>query len=175
VLSTREVYKNPWIRLREDQVTRPDGNRGIYGVIECRAAVGVVAVTEDEQVYLVGQYRYPTQRYSWEVVSGFCEPGETTLEGARRELREEAGLEASDWTYLGDYDISNSVTDQVGHIFLARGLTECGADPEPTEEFTLRLLPLADAVREAQCSAIVQTYSVASLFRAWHHLRGDLA
>jgi 8-oxo-dGTP pyrophosphatase MutT (NUDIX family) len=142
-------------------------------VVELKAAVGVIPVTPDGRVYLVGQYRYATERYSWEVVSGFAEPGESMVEGARRELREEAGLIASRWDYLGDFDVSNSVTDQVGFIYIARGHSDCERAPEPTEEITVRLLPLEEAARESQNGAITQAFSVAALFRAWHHLRGD--
>lgn len=174
VLGTREVYKNAWIRVREDQVLRPDAAPGIYGVVEFEPAVGVVALTEDQQVFLVGQYRYATQRYSWEIVSGYADAGEDVLDAAKRELCEEAGLTASDWLLLGTAEISNSVTDQIGFIFLARGLTAVEATPDGTEELALEVVPLIEAVRRAQSGEIRQTFSVASLFRAWHYLRGDL-
>jgi 8-oxo-dGTP pyrophosphatase MutT (NUDIX family) len=174
VLETREIYRNPWIRVREDRVVRPDGNPGIYGVVEFEPAVGVVALTEDEQVYLVGQYRYATEGYSWEVVTGYADPGEDPLASAQRELREEAGLTASDWTPLGHMEISNSVTDQIGFLYLARGLTIGEPTPDGTEELSLRILPLAEALRMAQTSEVVQAFSVAALYRAWHYLRGDL-
>jgi 8-oxo-dGTP pyrophosphatase MutT (NUDIX family) len=171
VVGSREVYRNAWLRLRHDTVLRPDGSPGIYGVVELEPAVGIVAVDDRERVWLVGQYRYPTQRYSWEIISGFAQPGEEPLAAARRELREEAGLTAQQWDYLGDFDVSNSVTDQVGFVFLARGLSPCPADPELTEELSLRQLPLEEALREAAQGSIVQAVSVAALFRAWHHLR----
>src|SRR5205085_1690176 len=131
VLGTRPIYENPWIRVREDRVIRPDGQPGIYSVVEFQPAVGIVALTENEQIYLVGQYRYPTETYSWEFVSGYCEPGEDLLEAAKRELREEAGLTATEWTALGHSEISNSSTDQVGYIYLARGLTAGEPHPDP--------------------------------------------
>src|SRR5262249_45758250 len=90
VTGTREVYQNPWIRVREDQVIRPNGAPGIYGVVESTPAVGVVAVTTDERVYLVGQYRYTVEEYSWEIITGYSAAGEDLLAGAARELREEA-------------------------------------------------------------------------------------
>ena len=101
VLGTREVYLNPWIRVREDKVLRPDGEPGIYSVVEFQPAVGIIALTNDEQIYLVGQYRYPTGTCSWEFISGYCEPGEELLVAARRELSEETGLTATRWTALG--------------------------------------------------------------------------
>ena len=96
-VSTRVVYDNPWINVREDEVVRPDGQPGIYGVVHFKnIAVGVLAV-EDGEVYLVGQYRYTLERYSWEIVEGGCGEGEETLDAARRELEEETGLRASNW------------------------------------------------------------------------------
>src|SRR5439155_7079061 len=93
VLGSRQVYENAWIRVREDDVIRPDGQPGIYGVVEFQGlAVAIIALTEDEQVYLVGQYRYPTDTYSWEVVEGTSEAGEEPLAAAKRELSEETGL-----------------------------------------------------------------------------------
>jgi 8-oxo-dGTP pyrophosphatase MutT (NUDIX family) len=173
VVDTREVYRNAWLRLRHDEVVRPDGSPGVYGVVELEPAVGIVAVDQRDQVWLVGQYRYPTQRYSWEIISGFAQPGEDPLAAAQRELREEAGLTAAEWTYLGDFDVSNSVTDQVGFVFLARSLSSGPADPEPTEDLALRRVPLAEALREAAEGGIVQAVSVAALYRAWRHIRRD--
>ena len=170
VLGTRQVYANPWMRVREDQVLRPNGAPGIYGVVEFVPAVGVVALTADEQVYLVGQYRYPTDGYSWEIVTGYADPAEELVRSAQRELREEAGLSAGTWTSLGQCHISNSVTDQVGHLYLARELTVGEAQPDETEELSVRTVPLAQALAMAQASEIVQAFSLVGLYRAWHLL-----
>jgi 8-oxo-dGTP pyrophosphatase MutT (NUDIX family) len=170
VLGTRRVYANPWMRVREDQVLRPNGTPGIYGVVEFVPAVGVVALTADEQVYLVGQYRYPTDGYSWEIVTGYADPSEELVRSAQRELREEAGLTAGAWTSLGQCHISNSVTDQVGHLYLARELTLGEAQPDETEELSVRSVPLAQALAMAQASEIVQAFSLVGLYRAWHLL-----
>ena len=166
------MYRNPWLRLREDQVLRPDGQPGLYGVVEMVDAVGVVAVTDDERVYLVGQHRYPTDHYGWEIVAGYGDPAEGALASARRELREETGLSAADWTPLGLCHVSNSVTDQVGHLFLARGLTEGASEPEGTEQLAVRRVPLAEALAMAQRGEVLQAFSLVGLYRAWHHLRG---
>jgi 8-oxo-dGTP pyrophosphatase MutT (NUDIX family) len=175
VRSSREVYRNSWLRLREDQVLRPDGHPGLYGVVEMVDAVGVVALTGDEQVYLVGQHRYPTDHFGWEIVAGYGDPSEGPLASARRELREETGLSAADWTPLGVCHVSNSVTDQIGHLFLARDLSPGAAAPDETEELAIRTVPLAEAVRLAQSGRIVQAFSLVGLYRAWHHLRADAA
>src|SRR5437868_652855 len=101
-LSSRTVYTNDWIKVREDQVIRPDGKPGIYGVVETRIATGVLALTPDLQVYLVGQYRYPMDEYSWEIIEGGSDDGDDgALLTAQRELQEEAGLVAEHWEPLG--------------------------------------------------------------------------
>ena len=98
-LGSRPVYENPWIKVREDQVLRPDGQPGIYGVVEFKnRAVGVLPVEDDGAVWLVGQYRYPLQAYSWEIPEGGSAAGETPEETARRELQEETGLTAGIWS-----------------------------------------------------------------------------
>jgi 8-oxo-dGTP pyrophosphatase MutT (NUDIX family) len=165
-LDSRVAYTNPWITVREDRVIQPDGRPGVYGVVECNPAVGVVALTADGHVYLVGQYRYPMDEYSWEIVTGYTEPGEDLLIAAQRELREETGLTASNWTSLGHCHISNSVTNQIGHLYLAQGLESGVAAPEPTENLTVKAVPLREAMELAQSSEIVQAFSLVGLYRA---------
>ena len=146
-LSSREVYANPWIRVREDEVLRPDGSPGIYGVVTTGLAVGVVALTDADEVVLVGQWRYTLDAYSWEIVEGGAGRDEDGLTAVRRELVEEAGYEADHWERLGhDIAISNSVTDEIARVWLARGLRPVPDDPDPTEELQVRLVPFDDAV-----------------------------
>ncbi|WP_372595124.1 NUDIX domain-containing protein [Actinotalea sp.] len=125
--SSRTAYENPWIRVREDTVTRPDGGEGIYGVVEVRhPAVFVVPVTEDDEVVLVELFRYTTGRTSLEVPSGGSD-GQEPLLAARRELQEETGLVADTWQRLGGMDALNGVCHAPEHIFLARGLRPAAA------------------------------------------------
>jgi 8-oxo-dGTP pyrophosphatase MutT (NUDIX family) len=174
-LSSREVYRNPWLRLREDQVVRPDGQPGLYGVVELTAAIGVVALTADERVTLVGQYRYPTERYSWEIVAGFAAPGEDPAAAAARELREETGLTATRWSSLGECQVSNSVTDQIGYLFLAEDLRNGAPAPDPTEALAVEAVPLADAVVGIAGREISQALTLVGLYRAWFRRRGGSA
>lgn len=164
--SSRVVYANPWITVREDDVVRPDGADGIYGVITTRVATGVVALTDDDRVVLVGQWRYPLEQYSWEIVEGGTDDGESPEQAAARELREEAGLVADHWEELGaPVHLSNCFTTEEGRLYLARGLAEVGADPDGTEELTRRLVPLDDALALVDDGTITDAMTVIALLR----------
>ena len=170
---SREVYVNPWIRVREDHVIRADGQDGIYGVVEFQnIALGIVPVTDDGTTYLVGQWRYPLGLYSWEIPEGGGSLSVPALESAQRELAEETGLTASRWTDLGLFHLSNSVTNEVGRIFLAQGLTLGTAQPEGDEVLSVRRLPLQEAYAMALDGRITDGVSIIGLARAVNHLRG---
>jgi 8-oxo-dGTP pyrophosphatase MutT (NUDIX family) len=163
MLDSRRVYENPWISVREDSVIRPDGEQGIYGVVHYKnTAVGVVPV-EDDHVYLVGQYRYPLERYSWEIPEGGCPEGEETLEAARRELKEETGLEARSWSKLGEAFLSNSVADEHAVWFLATDLVAGEPQNEGTEVIGVRRVPLREAVAMAMDGRITDALSMLAL------------
>jgi 8-oxo-dGTP pyrophosphatase MutT (NUDIX family) len=134
-------------------------------------AICVVPLAENGDTFLVGQYRYTLDIYSWEVPEGGGSKDEPPLEAARRELREEAGITAERWTYLGEAHLSNSVTDEAGCVFLAEGLTYGDAEPEGTEDLALRRLPFADAVEMALTGEISDALAVVGLLRAEHFLR----
>jgi 8-oxo-dGTP pyrophosphatase MutT (NUDIX family) len=171
-LSSRPIYANPWIKVREDQLIRPDGNPGIYGVVEFQNwAIGVVPLADNGDTFLVGQYRYTLDLYSWEIAEGGGAKDETPLAAAQRELREEAGITAATWTYLGEAHLSNSATDEVGCVFLAERLTLGDAEPDGTEDLRLRRLPFAEAVRMALTGEISDALAVIGLLRADAYLR----
>ena len=172
-LSSRLAYENPWIRVREDRVLRPDGHEGIYGVIELRPSVAVVALNAEREVALVGQWRYPTGKYSWELPRGGSAPGETDLRAvAARELAEEAGVQAADWELLGSVDLNNGVTNNVEHLFLATRLTACARHPDPEEQIVMKWVPLTEAVGMALGGGIAEVCSVAALLIVERRLRG---
>ncbi len=158
-LSTRIVYENAWIRVREDQVIQPDGAPGIYGVVEFHGCVGVLPIDADGNVHLVGQYRYPLQQYSWEIPEGGCHPGEAPLEAAQRELREELGLVADKLELLGTSHLSNSVSDETAYYYLATHLTQREATPEGSEQLEHRVVPFAEALRMVLQSEITDSLS----------------
>lgn len=165
-LSSKVVYENAWIRVREDQVLRPDGNPGIYGVVETRLATGVVALTPEEEIYLVGQHRYPFDQYSWEIIEGGSDDEESALDAAVRELREEAGLEAEHWEPLGpEIHLTNCHSNERGYLFLATGLREVGANPDGTEELALRKMPLAEALAMVDSGEITDAMTIMALLR----------
>jgi 8-oxo-dGTP pyrophosphatase MutT (NUDIX family) len=164
-LAAREVYDNPWIRVREDAVVRPDGEQGVYGVVHYKnLAIGILAV-EDEFIYLVGQYRYPLDKYSWEIPEGGCEEGEDPLAAARRELEEETGLRAANWEKVGEAHLSNSVSDELAIWFLATGLSQGEHKPEGTEQLKVRRLPFREALAMALQGEITDALSLLAIMR----------
>lgn len=171
--SSRVVYDNAWITVREDEVVRPDGADGIYGVITTSIATGVVALTDDDHVVLVGQWRYPLEQYSWEIVEGGTDDGEDPMTAAARELREEAGLAADHWEPLGGpVHLSNCFSAEEARLYVARGLHEVGADPDGNEELTRRLVPVDDALAMVDDGTITDAMSVVALLR-FARRRGD--
>jgi 8-oxo-dGTP pyrophosphatase MutT (NUDIX family) len=162
-VSSKQVYENPWISVREDRVVRPDGEPGIYGVVHYKnTAVGVLAI-EDDHVYLVGQYRYPLEMYSWEIPEGGCPEGEEPLSAARRELWEETGLRAARWRKLGEAYLSNSVADEYAVWFLATGLVSGEGRPEGTEKLSVRRVPLREARAMALDGTITDALSLVAI------------
>jgi 8-oxo-dGTP pyrophosphatase MutT (NUDIX family) len=168
---TKLVYSNPWIQVQEHQVLNPAGNPGIYGVVSFKnVAVGIVPIDSQGFTYLVGQYRYTLNQYSWEIPEGGGPIGEEPLETAKRELLEETGLEAVDWLFLTPIHTSNSVTDESGFIYMARNLKQGKADPEETEELSIWKLPLAEAISMVERGEISDSLSIAGLLMAGRKL-----
>lgn len=164
-LSTREVYDNKWIRVREDQVINPSGGRGIYGVVEFKnRAVGVVPIDHEDHTWLVGQYRYTHNRYEWEIPEGGCPHGEELLACAIRELREETGLIAERYELLaGEVQLSNSTTNEVAYLYTAHELHLANSNPEDTEKLEVRRVPVNEAIRMAMDGEIRDGMSVIAL------------
>jgi 8-oxo-dGTP pyrophosphatase MutT (NUDIX family) len=143
----RTVYRNAWLTLWEDEVVRPDGAPGIYGVVHfVHRAVGVVPLDERGRLLMVGQWRYPLDRWSWEIPEGGARPDEEGLSAVRRELAEETGYSAGEWRELLQAHLSNSVTDELATVWLATGLVKGTAAPEGTERIETRWIPFDEVL-----------------------------
>ena len=167
-ISQETAYENAWIRVEHHQVLNPAGNPGIYGKVHFKnTAISIVPVDSDGFTYLVGQFRYTLNAYSWEVPEGGCsiESGESIVEAAKRELLEETGLVATEWKVLGEVYLSNSVSDEKAVIYLAQNLSQHQACPEETEVLKIRNLPLKDAIEMAKNGEITDALSVLSLLK----------
>jgi 8-oxo-dGTP pyrophosphatase MutT (NUDIX family) len=173
---SRVVYENAWIRVREDRVTRPDGSPGIYGVVETRGpSVFVVALTDDDEVLLVTQERYTSGHASVELPAGNSE-GDEPLAAARRELQEETGRVAAEWSVLGRIEAMNGICTEVQHVFLARGLSDTGRHKRSEDGITrVQAVPFAEALEMVGRGEIVDGQSISSLLLAALKLRGASA
>jgi 8-oxo-dGTP pyrophosphatase MutT (NUDIX family) len=163
-VASRAIYENPWISVREDQVIRPDGHPGIYGVVHYKnKAIGVVPVDDDGHVWLVGQYRYPLNLYSWEIPEGGGHADEEPEEAARRELREETGLVAERVELIARSHLSNSVGDELAYLYRATGLTLGESEPEGTERLQVRRFDWPTVWAMIQDGRITDSMSVIAL------------
>ena len=171
--STRAIYENPWISIREDIVDKPSGTEGIYGVVSMRnRGVGVVPLHDDGTITLVGQWRYTMNEYSWEIPEGGCPDDESPIDCAKRELREETGLVADLVEPLGgEVHLSNSVTDERGNLFVATGLTQGESSPEDTELLQIKRVSLEEAVEMVVRGEINDGLSVMALLLLERQLR----
>lgn len=172
-VNAREVvYENPWIAVAHHDVTRPDGAPGVYGVVEFKhVAIGVLPIDAEGMTVLVGQHRFPLDAYSWELPEGGGAHGEPPEAAARRELAEETGLRAANLLRLCEFDLSNSVTDERGICFLAWGLSQGEAAPEPDELLERRRVPFAALHEMALKGEIRDSLTLLMVFSAVAHAR----
>lgn len=165
-LTEKEVYSNPWISVYHEEVLNPNGKQGIYGRVHFKnKAIGIIPIFQDGTTILVGQFRYPTKHYSWEIPAGGAPLNDTNLATAQRELLEETGLKAQRWKPIVDFELSNSVSDEVGTVFLATELEQHEWQPEETEQLQLKRLPLSKAFEMVMDNTIVDSVSVVGLLK----------
>lgn len=131
-LKSKVVYKNPWFSVREDEVKKPGNRQGIYGVVQTPPTVFTVALDSKKRIYLVGLFRYPTGKYGMELPAGGSD-NQDLLEAAKRELLEETGVKAKTWIKVGQFTPWNGISDEISHVYLARGLEETGSQIDPDE------------------------------------------
>jgi 8-oxo-dGTP pyrophosphatase MutT (NUDIX family) len=173
ILARKKIYENPWILVQEDEVINPSGGRGIYGTVSFKnKALGIVPVDEEGCTWLVGQYRYPLNEYSWEIPMGggkIVENGKDfetqLLEAAQRELLEETGLVAQKWTKIARIHTSNSVTDEEGFVFLAQELSQTDSSPEETEKLEVIRIPLSQALQMVMDDKITDAISMIGIMK----------
>jgi 8-oxo-dGTP pyrophosphatase MutT (NUDIX family) len=164
--SRRVAYENAWVTVWHDEVTRPDGEPGIYGLVHfANLAVGVLVLDDDDRILLVGQHRYTVDAMSWEIPEGGVPGGESALDGAKRELREETGVGATDWLELGRLHLSNSVSDEAAVLFSARAVEHGPAEPEGTEQLDVRWIPFVEALTMTLDGRITDALSVCAIQR----------
>jgi len=172
--SARIVYDSPWIGLTEHDATAPTGAAAVYGVVRFKNhATAILPLHDDGTIVLVGQNRFPLGDYSWEVPEGGAPIAEDPLVGARRELREETGLEADEWREVLRVQLSNSVTDERAFGYLATGLRAAagGAQPDATEQLRLARVPFREALEAALAGYMQDALTVAMLLRGYHMAR----
>ena len=164
--SSQKIYENPWISLTEHQVINPSGGDGIYGEVHFKNyAIGIIAIDEKNMIYLVGQYRYPLKQYSWELPEGGGPLGETPLDSAKRELLEETGLVAQHWQEILRMHLSNSVSDELGILYLAKDFEQFEAQPEETEQLVVKKIPFEEAYQMVVTGQITDSLTVAGILR----------
>lgn len=166
ITSEENIYDNPWINVTEFQVLNPSGNPGIYGKIHFKnKAIGVLPLDENFNTYLVGQYRFPLNKYSWEIPEGGGPLSGGPLDSAKRELLEETGLKAGKWTEIQRMYLSNSVCDEEAIIYLAQNLEQFEAEPEETEQLVIRKLPFAEVYQMVCRGEITDAITVAAVLK----------
>ena len=165
-LRSRTVWENPWLAVREDHVINPGGGENQYGYIHFKnRAIAIVPLDDEGNTWLVGQDRYTLGEYSWELPMGGAPLDEAPIEAAKRELREETGLTAKVWSEIMKLHTSNSITDEVGVVFIAEDLTQGEDDPEEMEDLKVRKVSLDEAVQLVNDGEITDAISVAAILR----------
>jgi ADP-ribose pyrophosphatase len=165
-VTSRQVYANRWIRVREDVAEMPNGHTTLYGVVECKPAVGVLPFLDERTVVLVGQYRYVARAFLWEMPTGGVRPGETEEGAVQRELAEEAGYGAARLVKLCRFHSSKSVVDETAHLYRADGLRAVARDGDETEFIEVRAVPFDEVVRMVERSEILDAMTVVAVLHA---------
>lgn len=165
-LTSDTVYESPWISISKHDVINPSGNKGLYSVVHFKnVAVGVIPLDEEYNTWIVGQYRYPIDIYSWEIVEGGSPVGTDPLESGKRELLEEAGIVANKWTKIQELHLSNSATDEFGILYIAQDLSFHEAEPEDTEKLEIKKIPFSELYEMVMDGRVTDGLSVTAVLK----------
>lgn len=165
-LNSSYVFENPWYKVRQDKVIRPDGKEGTYTVVEKDPSVFVIAVTTDKKILFVHLFRYTTGHEGWELPCGGVNADESLLDAAKRELKEETGCTSDKWQDLGSFDSMNGITNSTSHVFLAQNLTWIGENEQAEEGITkLKAFSLKEIYELMRNGAVADGLSIAAVMK----------
>ena len=166
IKNTQKVYANNWIEVSHHEVINPAGQDGIYGVVDFKnLAIGIIPLDENNHTWIVGQYRFPVEKYSWEMPEGGGQIGVDPLHSAQRELLEECGIIAKDWELILEMDLSNSATTEHAILYVARELSFTQAQPEETEELQLRKIPFEELFQMVMRGEVCDAMTIAAVLK----------
>ena len=166
-LSSDIKYENNWIKIIENKVLNAAGTEGIYGVVHFKTqAIAIIPLDEHNHTWIVGQHRYPLDKYEWEIVEGGCPEGTSPIATAHRELHEEVGLQAEKMTCILEMQLSNSTTDEISYTYVARGISYIGTKPDEDEILHIKKLPFEEVYQMVMRGEIKDGLSVASILKA---------
>jgi len=166
IIDQHEVYDNSWIKLTHYNVINPSGGKGVYGKVHFKnIAIGIVPLDAHINTYIVGQYRFPINEYSWEIPEGGGPLHDDPLDSAKRELLEETGLKAERWVKILDMHLSNSVCDESCIVYVAAGLSQHAAMPEETEQLVIKKIPFDEAYQMVQNGKITDAITIAAVLK----------
>ena len=166
IIKSQEVYDSPWIKVTKHDVLDPNNNEGTYSVVHFKhTAIGVIPLDEDQNTWIVGQYRFPLERYTWEIPEGGGALTEQPLDAAKRELSEEVGISAEKWTKIMEFDVSNASTDEKGILYLAQNLSFHQAHPDENEELAVKKIPFEELYQMVLSGEVTDSLSVLAVLK----------
>lgn len=166
IIKTEEIYDSPWIKLIRHEVIHPSGNHGVYSVTHFKnLAIGVLPLDDKKNTWLVGQYRFPLNKYSWEIPEGGGALDISPVESAMRELKEETGIIAKEFTEIQRMYLSNSATDELAILYVAKGLSFGEAHPEESEELNCIKIPFEEVYKKVLSGEITDSLTVVAVLK----------
>lgn len=171
-LSSKIVYENPWIKVKEDKFVKPNGQKGTYSVVQTTGdVVHILPITEKNEIWLVWQYRYTNKKFSWEIPAGGSE-GQNSLTAAKRELWEETGFKAKFWKHLPGFNCCTGVMEEKGHVFIAKQLTQTGQNKQLEDGILeMKKVPFRKVIKMIQSGEITDGQTVSAILQAGLYLK----